>query len=160
MFKSDVGPDGQFFPAVAVAELNTPFRETHPSIRQDGLVMVFSSNRPGGFGGIDLWVSRHPSTADVWGSHVSMSWAYAKTDPAGTVQMTPDGQPLLALPTLNRREPAPEVLGNLFPRIQAPAGGRRRSVAGRTRVAGHRRDGILRRLHRRHKREAVIHTPS
>jgi Tol biopolymer transport system component len=67
LFKSDVGPDGQFLPAVAVAELNTPFRETHPSIRQDGLVMVFSSNRPGGFGGIDLWVSRRPSTADVWG---------------------------------------------------------------------------------------------
>jgi Tol biopolymer transport system component len=68
LFKSDLGPDGQFLPAVAVTELNTPFRETHPSIHQNGLVMVFSSNRPGGFGGIDLWVSTRPSTADAWGT--------------------------------------------------------------------------------------------
>ena len=68
LFKSDLGPDGQFLPAVPVAELNTPFRETHPWIRQDGLVMVFSSNRPGGFGGIDLWASTRPSTADAWGA--------------------------------------------------------------------------------------------
>jgi WD40-like Beta Propeller Repeat len=68
LFKSDVGPDGQFLPAVAVTELNTPFRETHPWIHQDGLVLIFSSNRPGGFGGIDLWVSTRPTTADAWGT--------------------------------------------------------------------------------------------
>jgi hypothetical protein len=67
LFKSDVGPDGQFLPAVPVTELNTPFRETHPWIHQNGLVMVFSSTRPGGFGGIDLWVSTRPSTTDAWG---------------------------------------------------------------------------------------------
>ena len=68
LFKSDLGPDGQFLPAVPVAELNTAFRETHPSIHQNGLVMVFSSDRPGGLGGIDLWVSTRPSTADAWGT--------------------------------------------------------------------------------------------
>jgi len=67
LFKSDVGPDGQFLPAVQVAELNTPSRETHPWIHQNGLVLTFSSNRPGGFGGIDLWVSTRGSTADPWG---------------------------------------------------------------------------------------------
>lgn len=68
LWKSDVGPDGQFLPAVAVAELNTPFRETHPTIHQNGLILVFSSDRPGGLGGIDLWVSTRPSTADAWGA--------------------------------------------------------------------------------------------
>jgi len=68
LFKSDVGPDGEFLPAVPVTELNTPFRETHPSIHQNGLIMVFSSTRLGGLGGIDLWVSSRPSTADPWGT--------------------------------------------------------------------------------------------
>jgi len=68
LFKSDLGRDGQFQPAVPVMELNTRFRETHPSIHQNGLVMLFSSDRPGGFGGIDLWVSRRPSTTDPWGN--------------------------------------------------------------------------------------------
>ena len=68
LFKSDVGPDGQFLPAVAVTELNTPLRETHPWIHQNGLVLVFSSTRRFGFGGIDLWVSTRPSTADAWGT--------------------------------------------------------------------------------------------
>jgi Tol biopolymer transport system component len=68
LFKSDVGSDGQFLPAVAVAELNTPLRETHPTIHQNGLLMVFSSNRTGGLGAIDLWVSRRPTTADPWGT--------------------------------------------------------------------------------------------
>jgi Tol biopolymer transport system component len=67
LFKSDLGPDGQFLPAVAIAELNTPARETHPWIHQDGLVLVFSSDRLGGVGGIDLWVSTRPTTADDWG---------------------------------------------------------------------------------------------
>jgi len=68
LFRSDLGPDGQFLPAVQVAELNTPFRETHPWIHQNGLILVFSSDRPGGFGGIDLWVSTRQSTADGWGT--------------------------------------------------------------------------------------------
>jgi Tol biopolymer transport system component len=68
LFKSDLGTDGQFLPAVAITELNTPARETHPWIHQNGLVLVFSSNRTGGFGGIDLWVSTRPSTADAWGT--------------------------------------------------------------------------------------------
>jgi hypothetical protein len=75
LFKSDVGPDGQFLPAVPVTELNTLFRETHPWIHQDGLVLLFSSNRPGGFGGIDLWVSTRPSTADAWGTPCNLGGA-------------------------------------------------------------------------------------
>ena len=68
LFKSDVGADGQFLPAVPVVELNTPFRETHPWINQNGLVLVFSSTRSGGLGGIDLWVSTRAATADPWGA--------------------------------------------------------------------------------------------
>jgi Tol biopolymer transport system component len=42
--------------------LNTAFGETQPSLSYDGRTLVFSSNRPGGVGGSDIWIStRTPS---------------------------------------------------------------------------------------------------
>lgn len=38
--------------------INTNHWESQPSISADGKTLFFSSNRPGGFGGKDLWVSR------------------------------------------------------------------------------------------------------
>jgi flagellar motor protein MotB len=38
--------------------VNTNHWESQPSISADGKTLFFSSNRPGGFGGKDLWVSR------------------------------------------------------------------------------------------------------
>lgn len=37
--------------------VNTPYWETQPSISADGKTLFFSSSRPGGIGGKDLWVS-------------------------------------------------------------------------------------------------------
>ena len=37
--------------------VNTPYWESQPSISADGNMLFFSSNRPGGFGGKDLWYS-------------------------------------------------------------------------------------------------------
>ena len=85
------GPDGEFLPAVAVAELNTPSRETHPSIHQNGLIMVFSSNRPGGLGGIDLWVSTRP-TADAWG--LPATWDRPSIQDRTTAPRTPVALPI------------------------------------------------------------------
>ena len=36
-------------------------------LSRDGLELYFSSNRPGGYGGYDLWVSKRESTRDEWG---------------------------------------------------------------------------------------------
>jgi outer membrane protein OmpA-like peptidoglycan-associated protein len=38
--------------------VNTPFKETQPSISYDGRTLFFSSDRPGGKGGMDIWVTR------------------------------------------------------------------------------------------------------
>ncbi len=38
--------------------INTPYKETQPSLSADGTELFFSSNRPGGRGGLDIWVSR------------------------------------------------------------------------------------------------------
>jgi peptidoglycan-associated lipoprotein len=44
-------------------EINSNFEDKMPAISPDGCNMVFSSNRPGGQGGYDLWISkRNPLT--------------------------------------------------------------------------------------------------
>lgn len=35
--------------------INSPYRETHASLSPDGKTLYFTSNRPGGFGGLDIW---------------------------------------------------------------------------------------------------------
>ncbi len=39
-------------------EVNTNFEDKMPSISPDGCNLIFSSNRPGGQGGYDLWISK------------------------------------------------------------------------------------------------------
>ena len=40
----------------------------HPSISKNGLALYFASNRTGGFGGYDIWVSTRTTLQDSWGS--------------------------------------------------------------------------------------------
>ena len=67
------------------APINTQFLESDPSVSADGLMMVFTSNRPNGFGAYDLWESRRDSIDAAWqepqnlGSHVN-NW-YSHTTP-------------------------------------------------------------------------------
>ncbi len=49
-------------PQNAGPPLNTPVNDLHPELTQDALTLYLTSNRPGGSGGTDLWVStRHAS---------------------------------------------------------------------------------------------------
>jgi hypothetical protein len=61
-------------PAIYVPELSlTGFRDTRTAIRRrDGLEMILTSNRPGGCGSQDLWVSTRASTDDVWSTPVNV----------------------------------------------------------------------------------------
>jgi hypothetical protein len=52
--------------------INTTNTEWHPSITADGLELYFDSDRPGGEGSEDLWVSKRESTADEWGAAVNL----------------------------------------------------------------------------------------
>ena len=45
--------------------INTTFRETQPSITADGRTLYFASDRPGGKGNHDIWVS-YKDSADHW----------------------------------------------------------------------------------------------
>jgi hypothetical protein len=43
--------------------LNTPVNDLHPELSQDGRTLYFSSNRPVGSGGQDLWMSTRPASS-------------------------------------------------------------------------------------------------
>jgi Tol biopolymer transport system component len=46
--------------------VNSAFEEFLPEMSKDGLSLYFASNRPGPFGGEDLWVSRRATRDDAW----------------------------------------------------------------------------------------------
>ena len=50
------------------SELNTPFQDGCPIQSPNGLSLYQASNRPGGEGGLDIWVAHRESTDDPWGA--------------------------------------------------------------------------------------------
>ncbi len=49
------------------SELNTPSLDGCPIQSPDGLSLYIASNRPGGMGGLDVWVATRASTTAPWG---------------------------------------------------------------------------------------------
>lgn len=47
--------------------INSGYNDQHPALSKDGLSLYFTSNRPGGYGADDLWVSQRASVAEPWG---------------------------------------------------------------------------------------------
>ena len=56
----------------ASAALNTDAMEGCPIEAPDGRSLFFASNRPGGHGGIDIWVAQHSSIDDGWGEPTNL----------------------------------------------------------------------------------------
>jgi outer membrane protein OmpA-like peptidoglycan-associated protein/tetratricopeptide (TPR) repeat protein len=52
------------------SNINTRFNETHASLSPDGKTLYFTSDRPGGMGGMDIYISRRTSQGD-WGRAVN-----------------------------------------------------------------------------------------
>ena len=46
--------------------LNSKFEESSPSLSGDGTFLYFSSNRPGGLGGYDIWVAKWDGAEYAW----------------------------------------------------------------------------------------------
>lgn len=78
IYKDDVG-DGNLYisnfngtdwtkPLPLSSNINSTYDESHASISADGNTLYFSSNRPGGFGGYDIYVSHKLPNGD---------WSYA-----------------------------------------------------------------------------------
>ena len=52
--------------------VNSPFTEFGPALWRDGQSLYFTSDRPGGLGGLDLWVARRGSEQEPWGTPVNL----------------------------------------------------------------------------------------
>jgi hypothetical protein len=48
--------------------INTDYNDQHPALSKDGLSLYLTSDRPGGFGNYDLWVSQRTSVDEPWGT--------------------------------------------------------------------------------------------
>jgi hypothetical protein len=53
-------------------ELNTPALDGCPIQSPDGLSLYMASNRPGGKGGLDIWMASRSSTSAAWGAPVNL----------------------------------------------------------------------------------------
>lgn len=51
---------------------NTPDLDGCPFISRDGKMFFMASNRPGGLGGIDIWVATRANVNDPWGAPVNV----------------------------------------------------------------------------------------
>ncbi len=66
-------PHRDFAPAVALAApVDSWYDDSGPCISDDGLTLYFASNRPGGSGDFDLWVTTRKTTEDPWGQPVNL----------------------------------------------------------------------------------------
>ncbi len=52
--------------------VNTTFGEVSPCISGDSLFLFFTSDRPGGYGGADIWVAKRTSKDNPWGEAVNL----------------------------------------------------------------------------------------
>ena len=64
--------DGTFGKATVVAELSTDSDDFMPNISPDGREIVFNSNRPGGFGGQDVYTAHRARTSDPWSAPINV----------------------------------------------------------------------------------------
>ncbi len=64
--------DIESFGAGAHQNFNTPSLDGCPFISPDGKMFFIASNRPGGEGLLDIWVSTRASTAEPWGEPVNV----------------------------------------------------------------------------------------
>ena len=53
-------------------DLNTPLTDGCPIQSPNGLRLYMASNRPGGKGGLDIWVATRARTSDPWGAPVNL----------------------------------------------------------------------------------------
>jgi hypothetical protein len=59
--------DAPFGEPIPVGEINTLYRDKSPRLSHDGLSLFFCSNRPGGFGNMDVWVARRSTPSGPFG---------------------------------------------------------------------------------------------
>jgi hypothetical protein len=82
-----------------VAGVNTMSFETSSAISADGLTLWFGSDRPGGVGAVDVWVSTRPRRTDPWSTPLNVVALNSAVDDIPR----PPGQHNLVMPLASQR---------------------------------------------------------
>jgi len=72
--------------------INSTANDQQPAISPDGLSLYFTSNRPGGLGGFDMYVSQRASVFDAWGPSMNLGPALNTTFDEGNAAFSRDGR--------------------------------------------------------------------
>jgi hypothetical protein len=87
--------DGQFVGATPVPELSSPQSDQRPTIRFDGLEIIWFSARAGSLGGADLWSSTRETVFDSWSPPVNLGPVVNSTSNDAPAYLSSDGRMLL-----------------------------------------------------------------
>ena len=74
--------------------VNSSSKDTGSSISTDGLLLYFVSDRPGGYGEYDIWVTRRASLSDSWGPPVNLGPTVNSSSSDGGPSISADGSTL------------------------------------------------------------------
>ncbi len=77
------------------AKINSSFDDHDSLISADGLELYFSSWRPGGYGGADIYVARRMSASDPWGEPTNLGPVVNSPYKELVCSLSPDGLLLL-----------------------------------------------------------------
>ena len=71
--------------------VNGSYWDGTPCISADGLVLYFTSNRPGGSGGYDIWLATRKTKDEDWGAPINLGPTVNSTDWEYGVSVSSDG---------------------------------------------------------------------
>ncbi|MDX1586723.1 MAG: hypothetical protein R3222_08260 [Balneolaceae bacterium] len=71
--------------------INTEYSEMYPMILSDGLTLFFSSNRPGGLGGLDIYVTTRKTRSEPWQKPVNLGTGINSKSSDHSVTVSEDG---------------------------------------------------------------------
>jgi len=117
--------DGEWGPPMNLGPIiNTTANEMVPAFSRDGHLLFFATSRPGGFGGVDIWVSRREHT------HDDFAWQPAENLGAGVNSASNDAGPNyfendeVGVPQLyfNSNRPGGPGISNIYVSEQAADG--------------------------------------
>ena len=71
--------------------VNSPFDDNRPAISKDGRSLYITSDRPGGSGGLDIWVSQRATVDDPWGPPQDLGPTVNSSSNDVAPTLSPDG---------------------------------------------------------------------
>ena len=93
--RSRANPSTAWEAEIPLSEINTSGDEASPFLSVDGLTLVFESDRPGGEGAGDLWISTRGSVADQWSAPINLGPNVNSADAEGLATLSSDGRTIV-----------------------------------------------------------------